>query len=76
MKKQIAITIILLLGIVVSVVLSQRQQIFKSRAASEINNALTVTDSEGNDLEYQGRGVYKTKSLDVQIGIRDLEQLK
>lgn len=76
MKKQIAIVMILLLGIIISVILVQRQQIFKSRAASEINNALTVTDSEGNDLEYRGGGVYKTRSQDVQIGIKDLEQLK
>lgn len=68
--------ILLLMGLAVGVFLVQKQQIFKSRAASEIDTALDVTNLEGTPLEYQGNGVYDTKSLDVRVGIKDLEQLK
>lgn len=75
-KIQIIVMVLLLIGLAVGVFLVQKQQIFKSRASSGINAALTVTDLNGKDLEYQGSGVYNTNSLDVQIGIKDLEQLK
>lgn len=75
-KIQIVVIAVLSIGLVAGVYLVQVQQTLKSRAASEINDALSVTDSEGNPLEYQGNGTYKTNSLDVRVGIKDLEQLK
>ncbi|EKD85442.1 MAG: hypothetical protein ACD_38C00030G0012 [uncultured bacterium] len=75
-KTQLILIIILLIGLIAGVYLVQTRQIFKSKAASEINTALEVTDDSGNALEYQGNGTYKTKSLNVRVGIKDLEQLK
>ncbi|MBI2314477.1 hypothetical protein HYU93_00230 [Candidatus Daviesbacteria bacterium] len=75
-KKQIIIALLLLIGLLAGVYLVQVQQVFKSRAASEINTALNVTDEQGNQLEYQGNNTYKTNSLNIRIGIKDLEQLK
>lgn len=75
-KKQIIIALFLLVGLLVGVYLVQVQQIFKSRAASDVNAALNVTDEQGNALEYQGDNTYKTNSQNIRIGIKDLEQLK
>lgn len=73
--KMISFTIIIVLGIVASVYLAQKQQIFKSKAA-EINTAINVSDTNGNELEYQGNNTYKTHSQDIKIGVRNLKQLK
>ncbi len=75
-KKQIIIALLLLIGLLAGVYLVQVQQVFKSRAASEINTTLNMTDEQGNQLEYQGNNTYKTNSLNIRIGIKDLEQLK
>lgn len=75
-KSQIITTLLLLIGLLVTVTLVQRQQIFKSKASSDINSAISVTDPAGNELEYVGNNTYNTNSLDVKIGIKDLEQLK
>lgn len=74
-KIQIIVIAVLLIGLVAGVYLVQVQQTLKSRAASDLCTALNVTDSSGNPLECQG-GVYKTNSLNVRVGIKDLEQLK
>lgn len=75
-KIQLIILVVLLIGLIAGVYLVQTKQILKSRAAADINIALEVTDDQGNALEYQGNGTYKTNSLNVRVGIRDLEQLK
>ncbi len=74
--KSIIIVSLLVLGLVTVVLLVQKQQIFKSKAAADINVALHVTDDQGNPLEYQGGNTYKTNSTNIKIGIKDLEQLK
>lgn len=75
-KIQILLIGVLLLGLITAVYLVQVQQVFKSRAAADINAALEVTDDQGTPLQYQGNSTYKTDSLDVKVGIRDLDQLK
>lgn len=75
-KLQLAVFAVLIIGLVAGLYLVQTKQIFKSRAAAEINTAIDVTDDQGTPLEYQGNSTYKTNSLKVRVGIRDLEQLK
>lgn len=75
MKKQIAITIILLLGIAVSVFLSQRQQILKSRASLQAYNAFNVASAEaGKYVKCEGN-VCETNTLNITISVRDLQAL-
>lgn len=73
-KKNIIITLILLIGIAVGVILVQRQQILKSRADVDIQNAFEIMDNEGNQLECSDNSC-QTKSLDIQIKIKDLNSL-
>lgn len=73
-KKQIIITLILLIGIAFGVILVQRQQILKSRADVDIQNAFEIRDNEGNSLDCSG-DTCETDSLDVQIKIKDLNSL-
>lgn len=70
-KVQLIVIAILLIGLLIAVYLVQTKQIFKSKAGSDVNDVLNVTDSEGNPLQYQGNGVYKTNSLDVQVGVKN-----
>ncbi len=72
-KLQILILIILFVGIIVGVILVQRQQIFKSRAY-DIRNSFEVTDPDGNQLNCSGTSC-DTKSLDVKVKIKDLNSL-
>lgn len=72
-KKQIIIIIILVLGIVFSVTLVQKPQIFKSRA-QEVYNAFEINDSEGNSLNCT-QNTCQSDSLDIQIKVRDLNSL-
>lgn len=70
-KKQILVPLILLLGIIISVFLVQRQQNIKSRASGEeIYQQITVSDSncsgEGNIYNCQ------TDSEEVEIDISNL----
>lgn len=73
-KKNILITLILLIGIAVGVILVQRQQILRSRADVDIQNAFEIRDNEGNSLECVDN-TCKTESLDIQIKIKDLNSL-
>lgn len=73
-KIQILIILLLILGIVVGVILVQRQQILKSKATQEIYNAFERTDAEGNRLECLGNSC-ETKTLDVKIKV-NIEELK
>lgn len=73
-KKNILITLILLIGIAVGVILVQRQQILRSRADVDIQNAFEIRDNEGNSLECADNTCL-TESLDIQIKIKDLNSL-
>lgn len=73
-QKQLIVTIILAVGLIVTLVLVQRQQILKSRATQEIYNTFERTDSEGNPLECS-RNTCETKTLDVKIKV-DVEELE
>lgn len=72
-RKQIIITLILILGIVFSVILVQKPQIFRSRAY-EVYNAFEITDGKGNTLNCT-QNTCQTDSLDIQIKVLDLNSL-
>ncbi|MDO8619512.1 MAG: hypothetical protein Q7R49_06270 [Candidatus Daviesbacteria bacterium] len=74
--KTILIVVIFIFGLVVTLVLIQNQQVFKSKAGSEINSALNVTDENGDALLYQGNNTYQATSKKVRIEIGDVESLK
>lgn len=75
MKKQIAIVAILILGIIISVVLVQRQQIFKSKASQQLQNAFEITPADPQkSVSFDGDS-YQTDTLDVQIKLQDIEAL-
>lgn len=75
MKKQIAIVIILLLGIAVSVFLSQRQQIFKSRASLQAYSAFNVASGEPGKYVSCSGNVCETNTLNITISVADLQAL-
>ena len=72
--RQIIILVILLLGLIIGVILVQKQQIFKSRADLNIGSNIEVTDPDGNQLNCSGTSC-DTKSLDVKVKIKDLNSL-
>ncbi|MBI2335058.1 hypothetical protein HYU96_04670 [Candidatus Daviesbacteria bacterium] len=74
MKKQIAIVVILLLGIAVSLFLSQRQQILKGRASLQAYNAFGVSSSDGQ-VSCEGN-VCTSNSLNITMSVRDLTALE
>ncbi len=76
-KIQILASILLLIGLIVLVYLSQHRQILKPRAENNIYDSFEVTDTNGTPLEYNPgtQRVYKTDSLDVKIKIRDIQGL-
>lgn len=67
---------VLIVGLGITVYLVQNKQIFKSRAATEINSALNVTDENGTALIYKGNNTYQATSKKVRIEISNLDQLK
>lgn len=69
-KKQIIITVILLLGIIVGVFLVQKQQILKSRADVDVTEGLQVKDVEGNDITCS-EDVCETEADEVTIEVTD-----
>lgn len=75
MKKQIAIVTILILGIIISVVLVQRQQIFKSKASQQLQNAFEITPADPQKTVSCSEGTCQTDTLDVQIKLQDIEAL-
>lgn len=69
------ILIIMLIGLGVSVYLVQTKQIFRSRAAADINSGLKLTDDNGQEVPYLGNGTYQTTSDHVNVSIKSLEEL-
>src|SRR3990167_9762500 len=76
MKKQIVIVIILLLGIAVSVFLSQKQQILKSRASQEIYNAFAVYTGDSEHFVNCTGNVCTTNTLNITMSVKDLTALE
>lgn len=74
--RSIMIILLLIAGLLAGVYLVQKQQLFKSKASSEVNSAIKATDENGKELEYQGNSTFKTDSRKINIGIKDLQQLK
>lgn len=70
-KLQIIILTVLLVGMAAGVILVQRQQTLKSKAEQDIGDNFEITDDQGNELNCQGSEC-ETKSLDVQIRIKDI----
>ncbi len=79
-KKQLlslSVIVILFLGIIALVYLSQKTQIFKPKAEANIYDNFEVTDPSGSPLPYQPgtQRVYNTDNLDVKIKVKDLDGL-
>lgn len=70
-----SLTILILLGgLAVGVYLVQKQQIFSPRASTNIEEAFSVTDSDGNPAPFEN-GAFNTKSTSVKLRINDINAL-
>lgn len=82
-KLQIAIVVILIIGLAVGVFLVQRTQIFKPRAdvgAIDLTKAFKITNDQGVELRCEpAQGstpvTCTTDTLNVQISVKDLNEL-
>lgn len=68
--------VLLVAGLAATAALLQRTTVFKSRASADINNALEITSGDTGQVQYQGNNTYKTDTLNIRIGIKDLQQFK
>lgn len=73
--RQLLVWCLLLLGILVAVYLVQTQKVFKSRASSDINAGLKVTDDSGAELQPVEENTYQTDADHINVSIRDLPEL-
>ncbi len=73
--KKLIIFFLLLLGLVLAVYLAQVTQIFKPKAATEINAGLSVSSPDGN-VSWEGNDTFKTNSPNIRINITDLKNLE
>lgn len=71
----IGLTVVLLIGLVVGVVLVQRQQILKSRASLQAYNAFNVASGEAGKYVNCSGNVCETNTLNITISVRDLQAL-
>ena len=75
-KRSLIISLVVFVGLIITVLLIQRQQSLRSKADSgDVINAFEVTDNNGTPLSCPN-GVCDTQSLDVKVKLRDLEPLK
>ena len=75
-KKQLILSLLLLLGLILAVFLAQNRQLFKSKASAE---AVGVSSTNGAPVEVKNYGdgsYYSTTSDSVQFSVKDLEVLK
>lgn len=72
----IGVLVILLIGLIVGVILVQKQQIFKSRASLQIYNAFNVGSGEAGKYVNCTGNVCKTNTLNVTISVADLQALE
>lgn len=63
-------TIILLLGLVFGIILIKRQQIFKSKASSDINNIIEVTSDNGPASFNQEGNTFEVISPVINLKLR------
>lgn len=74
--KQLVIWALLLTGIAVLVYLVQTRQILRTRASSNINDGLKVTDGAGNELDYQNNTYRVDPDTDhVRVSIKNIREL-
>lgn len=66
--------LVLLLGLILAMYLVQKQQIFKSKANTEIDAAIEVKSEDGT-VTYQGNDTFKTTSKNIQVNIKSLQGL-
>lgn len=71
-KKQLIVTAILIFGLATGVVLVQRQNIFKSKANVDVSSGISVTGTNGEDVNCRG-SVCETDAPEVNIEIIDPE---
>lgn len=77
-KKQLLATIIILVGLIVTVILVQRPQIFKGRASGDdVFNSINIYGNEGDlkqNCTWNGPGEYtcQTESDEVQLDLSGL----
>ncbi|MBI2074912.1 MAG: hypothetical protein HYT83_03705 [Candidatus Levybacteria bacterium] len=69
-KQSIIILAILGVGLIATLLIAQKTQVFRSRA-SEVNETIDIT---GEGVEYTGNNTYKTNSLDLNISIKNLQK--
>lgn len=74
-KKNIIFSLIILVGLALSVYLVLNYQTILSRAGNTDYTNFDVKDAQGNTLNVHGEGEYDTQSLDVKVQIKDLEKL-
>lgn len=74
-KKSIIYSIIILVGLVLSVYGALNYQNLLSHAGSTDYTSFQVKDGKGNILTPHDGGAYDTQSLDVELKINNLEQL-
>lgn len=77
-RKQIIsiiLIVILLVGLGVGIFLVQRQQIFKSKASQQLQNAFEITPADPQKTVSCSEGTCQTDTLDVQIKLQDIEAL-
>lgn len=73
--KQLIMLAAVLIGLIAGIYLVQNRQIFRSRAASEINTGLKVTDDEGQELPIVDKNTYETTDDYINVSIKNLQEL-
>lgn len=73
--KQLLLGVVLILGILVAVYLVQTQKIIRSKASTDINAGLKVTDDSGQELTPVEENTYQTDQDHINVSIRNLQEL-
>lgn len=81
--KPVIFAAVLLIGLLASLYLVQHPQIFKSKASSSLNSAITITVGEGKNVGFKsvdtsGVDTWQTDadSVNINIDIDKLEQIE
>ncbi len=74
--KSVLIIILIIIGLFLSLYLVSRQQIFKSKASSQIWQAFEITDEYGNPIICDENNTCITKTLKVNLKLKDLSPLQ
>lgn len=73
-KKQIILVVILLVGVILGVILVQREVIFKSRANERVYNTIEVTKPSGDRICEGNRCDTDDLNVNIKINVEDLEK--